>query len=68
MIKFIDIWEITFNKVFLSCCKSLVIYDNYFYALSFFSLIAVFYLVELDSRLNPKGFIPGWRLAIRLGC
>ena len=68
IIKRINIWEIPFNAVFLRCCKAWVVYDKYFWWLSFLGVITVFYFIETDTYIKPKGFIYGWRLSVRIEC
>ena len=46
----------------------LVVNDKGFLSVSFLSLITVFYFIEVDHWIKPKGFIPGRRLAIMIGC
>ena len=68
MIKRINIREIPFNKVFLGCREDLIIDDKDLLFFSFLGIITIFYLIEEDSCLNPKGFFLGRRPAVRLGC
>ena len=43
-------------------------YDKDFCLFYFLSLITIFFIIEADILIKTKGFIPGQRLAIRLGC
>ena len=50
-----------------SCCYDLAVNDKNLCFYFFLSFITIFYLIEADICINPKGFIPGRRLAVRLG-
>ena len=51
-----------------SCCYDLAVNDKNLCFYFFLSFITIFYFIGADFWLNPKGFIPRWRLAVKIGC
>ena len=68
MIKSINVKELPFHKVLLSCFKAFTLNDKDLCILFFLSLVTVFYFIEAKIWIKPKLFIPSQRLARRLGC
>ena len=58
MIECIDLGELHFNKFLLSFRKAWVVYDKDLCFFSFLGLITIFYSIEADTWLDPKGFYP----------
>ena len=45
-----------------------VVDDKDFYFFSFLGYITILYIIEADIWINTKGFIPWWKLVVRVGC
>ena len=59
MIKLVDAWEFLIYKILIGCRKALVLNDKDLIFISFFSLITVFYFVEVYIWLKTKGLLLG---------
>ena len=59
MIKLVDAWEFLIYKIFISCRKAWVLKYKDLIFISFFSLITVFYFVEVYIWLKTKGLLLG---------